>query len=296
MDFNFKHKSLHPLFEFIQTQDAGNLVDCLISGDGCSSASISTLLSVFCPLLRQFSGWDGVILAGTSPETLNQLLTFFYSGRCHVNREQKGVMSNLLTSLGISDFVLMLPSFLPVSPLLCSTESPSPAASPNPSPSASPNPSPAASPNLSPAASPNTSTFTEPRSQKVEFPSRSKQDNLKCELCDIVITFKRNLGRHMKSAHGISTNTFSCDHCNISFKSNYDLNRHLMKSCPRNHKYKCNKCDKKFASIEQLNSHKKSNCKMKYSCDLCNQYFKRANQLSLHKVQDHIEQYNITNK
>eukprot|EP00092_Neocalanus_flemingeri_P107824 GFUD01138394.1.p1 GENE.GFUD01138394.1~~GFUD01138394.1.p1 ORF type:complete len:207 (-),score=14.10 GFUD01138394.1:179-799(-) len=201
MDFNFKYKSLHPLFEFIQTQDAGNLVDCLISGDGCSSASILTLLSVFCPLLRQFSGWDGVILAGTSPETLNQLLTFFYSGRCHVNREQKSEMSNLLTSLGISDFVLMLPSFLPVSPLLCSTESPSPVASPNPSS--------AASPNLSPAASPNTSTFSEPRSQKVVFPSRSKQDNLKCELCDIVITFKRNLGRHMKSAHGISTNTFS---------------------------------------------------------------------------------------
>jgi len=269
---NLKTKVAHPIFEYMNSKDAGNLIDCQISGEGCVADSIAVLLSAISPVLRSVKMWDRIILADLDSESLNEILRMIYTGRCFVTAgTQRQEVVSLLQSLGISN----------ISDESVSTTTPSAVESMSSleveiisSPSTIP----------SSTVAPVTSALSDP----VPVKAKRKIEIVKCKLCDANFSYKFNLVEHMKIYHGELKTIFSCDICKLNFKTKHNLKRHLAKACSRNHKFMCVKCHKTFLMQDQLDIHSKC-CKMKYCCDLCKKYFMHELEFRKHLGDQHDE-------
>eukprot|EP00092_Neocalanus_flemingeri_P004011 GFUD01004317.1.p1 GENE.GFUD01004317.1~~GFUD01004317.1.p1 ORF type:complete len:280 (+),score=52.03 GFUD01004317.1:44-883(+) len=101
-------------------------------------------------------------------------------------------------------------------------------------------------------------------------------DNIKCDACDKLIKFKRNLARHMLLAHQKEVSEkLECEFCNLVFFSRFNLNRHLnSKNCLNNLTAECKECKMRFESEDKLKSHQAKNCSKKYFCSECLTFFK----------------------
>ena len=119
---------------------------------------------------------------------------------------------------------------------------------------------------------------------------RIQPDNVKCNYCGVIIKFKKNLRRHILSAHSLGNEDgFNCLECNSSFGSQYHFDRHISSSnCLKNLNYDCKKCKKKFTSAEKLAVHLLKNCPKKFMCTYCLTFF-RAKKDYLSHVSSHME-------
>ena len=108
-------------------------------------------------------------------------------------------------------------------------------------------------------------------------------DNVKCDICGKVISFRRNLARHMSTYHKEAEESFNCLICNSTYNSQYHLDRHTeSKNCLRNLKFECRKCKKMFTSAEKLSVHSEKNCNKKFMCTSCFCYFKSKKEYKNH--------------
>ncbi|XP_046975312.1 PR domain zinc finger protein 5-like isoform X2 [Vanessa cardui] len=110
----------------------------------------------------------------------------------------------------------------------------------------------------------------------------------KCEFCDKVFTTRVRKMCHEKYTHNnASRYTTNCPHCDQSFNSYYQRNRHMFKE----HNiaaatYKCNICDKSFILKSKLTSHIKKVHLMErnHICTECGQGFFIKQSLDEHMV------------
>lgn len=112
--------------------------------------------------------------------------------------------------------------------------------------------------------------------------------NFKCTFCEKVFTTKVRKMCHEKYTHNTNARyTTNCPHCNQSFNSYYQRNRHMFKD----HNtvaatYKCNICDKSFILKSKLTSHIKKVHLMErnHICPECGQGFFIKQSLDEHMV------------
>ena len=126
---------------------------------------------------------------------------------------------------------------------------------------------------------------------KVLAPKVKRQaENVKCDICGKLISFKRNMPRHMAIYHNkeSSCQSYECIQCQTDFSSQYHLDRHVAsKNCVRNLNFECRKCKQKFVSSDKMAVHMKKNCPKKFMCASCFSFFKSKKEyeghLSLHE-------------
>lgn len=110
----------------------------------------------------------------------------------------------------------------------------------------------------------------------------------KCEFCDKIFSTRVKKMCHEKYTHNSASRyTTSCPHCDQSFNSYYQRNRHMFKE----HNvaaatYKCNICDKSFILKSKLTSHIKKVHLMErnHICSECGQGFFMKQSLDEHMV------------
>ena len=109
-------------------------------------------------------------------------------------------------------------------------------------------------------------------------------DNIKCDICGKIISFKRNIARHMLTFHNMTEEeSFNCAMCNSSYNSQYHLERQIeSKNCLRNLKFECKNCKKMFMSADKLSVHSVKNCDKKYMCSSCFCFFKSKRDYNNH--------------
>ena len=126
---------------------------------------------------------------------------------------------------------------------------------------------------------------TQKKRVRVLNPKRKRlAENIKCDICGKIISFKRNMPRHMSVFHSRSDEpSFECTTCQSTFTSQYHLERHMAsKNSLRNLDYECRKCKKKFTSSIKLTVHMNKNCPKKYMCASCFCFFKSKNEYDTH--------------
>lgn len=112
--------------------------------------------------------------------------------------------------------------------------------------------------------------------------------DFQCAFCDKVFTTRVRKMCHEKYTHNTSARyTTNCPHCNQSFNSYYQRNRHMVQE----HNsvaatYKCNICDKSFILKSKLTSHIKKVHLMErnHTCAECGQGFFIKQSLDEHMI------------
>ena len=121
---------------------------------------------------------------------------------------------------------------------------------------------------------------------------KALRQNFKCEECNIVVSTKITLSRHIQVKH-LGNEEYSCSFC--KFKSGYDssLRKH-MESIHNASQLKCDLCNWEGKGNRlKLSRHKKSahqemkeNTKV-HQCDLCEKAYSRKEHLQKHKEKTH---------
>ena len=121
---------------------------------------------------------------------------------------------------------------------------------------------------------------------------KALRQNFKCEECNIVVSTKITLSRHIQVKH-LGNEEYSCSFC--KFKSGYDssLRKH-MESIHNASQLKCDVCNWEGKGNRlKLSRHKKSahqemkeNTKV-HQCDLCEKAYSRKEHLQKHKEKTH---------
>ncbi len=75
-------------------------------------------------------------------------------------------------------------------------------------------------------------------------------DNVKCPDCDIVLTSKSHLKRHVATVHE-RKKAFECRKCDYATNAQYNLTRHTQKK----HEFPCKMCDKIHSSKAKSERH-----------------------------------------
>ena len=91
-----------------------------------------------------------------------------------------------------------------------------------------------------------------------------------CNLCDAKYRIKKNLNRHVKSAHSVDTGLmFKCDLCNYTSSAQKAVDDHKLRN-HRTRSHSCNTCHKSFGMKKDLLRHTKIHDKETLSvCHIC---------------------------
>ena len=118
--------------------------------------------------------------------------------------------------------------------------------------------------------------------------SKKLQNNLKCDLCEKVFHYKKNLKNHFQRHH--NEIKFSCTFCDKQFAYKLNLARHMedhtnlkpqtKKQCD----YECDICGKAFKSLNTFSTHRATIHLNKelFECKKCTKQFKQSIHLKRH--------------
>ena len=81
---------------------------------------------------------------------------------------------------------------------------------------------------------------------------KSKDNQIKCNVCETEFSSRKNLRKHIKESHQTQIN---CNSCKESFTNNSDLENHLEEVHTDSPKFKCDHCGKKFILQWRLRKH-----------------------------------------
>jgi len=82
----------------------------------------------------------------------------------------------------------------------------------------------------------------------------------------------------------------TCQHCNQTFRRQYNLKTHINRVHLKEKKFKCNRCDKSFATNSDLKQHLGTHGEGKmFKCDECDRQFSNRDSIILHKKQHNQE-------
>ena len=109
--------------------------------------------------------------------------------------------------------------------------------------------------------------------------------SFKCDQCDKIFVFGKDLNRHKKIVH--RNDRFTCSVCEKVYKSEYVYKKHMIK---HNEGYvqpmfKCQVCEREFTTKFSLSNHIKSQhleLKKTYSCPLCGKTFSQLRSYRQH--------------
>ena len=118
--------------------------------------------------------------------------------------------------------------------------------------------------------------------------SRSHINKYKCSECQMTTSSPSALKHHMSYRH--STNRpFSCQFCDLKFKSRSDLRRHI-DTHSSEPPFRCSLCGFHSRSVHTFSKHNKEQhlaIKCVYECVLCKKKFSRGNNLTRHLITLH---------
>ena len=121
-----------------------------------------------------------------------------------------------------------------------------------------------------------------------------KKKPFKCNYCDVTVTLKRHLKRHIEEIH-MRTKSFQCEDCDKIFGRKIYFKKHNT----LNHPYSCNGCEKKFIKRLHLKNHylsvhKKAKNDQEpkgleepvhtFQCALCDKVLRRKRNLQAHSL------------
>ena len=119
---------------------------------------------------------------------------------------------------------------------------------------------------------------------------------LSCDVCDYTCGTQSQLNKHNNSHDNI---IYSCEKCNLTFKSNYRKKIHILEVHMKKFDYECSKCNKMFCVKGQLRYHVKHypNCaaackakeKQTFCCEYCVKQFKNLSILNVHINSVHLK-------
>ena len=102
-----------------------------------------------------------------------------------------------------------------------------------------------------------------------------------CKKCDVKFKSQRSVYRHLSLVHS-KEKKFKCEKCEIYFTSEYNLNKHT-ESFSLNEENKCGQCKGTFKSLRKLQQHcTQVHGERKLKCDKCGKWFILKSQLKAH--------------
>ena len=119
-----------------------------------------------------------------------------------------------------------------------------------------------------------------------------------CEKCGDTLGDKSNLQEHMMNCNNtnldeVRTQSLKCDHCEETFHSKEELNKHSCQTVKNVHgEYVCNKCSLNVISLEDLNRHREqchaeNEILSNFKCEFCQNDFGSVEEMDQHKESCH---------
>ncbi|VVD04903.1 unnamed protein product [Leptidea sinapis] len=129
------------------------------------------------------------------------------------------------------------------------------------------------------------STFITKRSL-MSHETTHKEGSFKCDLCDKVFPSRQKKMYHEKTKHMGLISIKHCPYCDVSFRSYYQRNLHLVKVHNAEAQYKCNICHRAFVLRSLLMCHIKQNHLMERNCQCteCGHKFFSKKALKAHMI------------
>lgn len=118
--------------------------------------------------------------------------------------------------------------------------------------------------------------------------SRSHIDKFKCSECQMTTSSPSALKHHMSYRHS-THRPFSCQFCDLKFKSKSDLRRHI-DTHSSEPPYRCSLCGFQSRCVHTIYKHNKEHHldqKTHYECQECKKKFSRGNNLTRHLITIH---------
>lgn len=108
------------------------------------------------------------------------------------------------------------------------------------------------------------------------------QNKLECVNCKKEFESRASLEEHVKSSHGSSSRSYTCQFCNKSFSRSWNFQRHVL--IHKGEKpHKCEKCPKAFVLAAHLKIHNRIHTGEKpYKCNVCSRGFAQLTNLQRH--------------
>ncbi|CAH1783632.1 unnamed protein product [Owenia fusiformis] len=127
--------------------------------------------------------------------------------------------------------------------------------------------------------------FTQRSHLNTHMKKHAEKSVIVCELCEESFLTVQGLTQHTQRAHGeksVNSKLFNCKLCSKGFTRKTVLYAHNRKVHPESApQYSCNECDLDFKSRKELNTHMKSHFE-NYKCELCKKKFKLESRLIRH--------------
>uniref|UniRef100_A0A336M9L2 CSON007429 protein n=1 Tax=Culicoides sonorensis TaxID=179676 RepID=A0A336M9L2_CULSO len=104
--------------------------------------------------------------------------------------------------------------------------------------------------------------------------------NFKCKFCEKRFSSEACRINHMRTH--TSNFSFNCNECNLSFRTNSNLQRHHINRHTNIFQYKCEICSTQFKSSTGLKLHQSKHFLPKFQCNVCGKQFTRNQGLQEH--------------
>ena len=119
-------------------------------------------------------------------------------------------------------------------------------------------------------------------------------DFYNCSFCQKQFKDQAHLKRHIKLHNDSDSKPFKCPRCVLSFRENYNLQKHISGVHEKGELFKCNQCDKVYKYRNSLSdhidmAHNTDKTKPLFNCKQCHKSFFHAKVLRTHQLRVHVE-------
>merc|ERR1712228_153694 len=114
-----------------------------------------------------------------------------------------------------------------------------------------------------------------------------KKKNYECDVCQKQFYAKQDWRRHCREHTG--ERPFQCNQCNLAFKMNADLTKHIRQVYNKEKKFQCKVCKREFFNKANWREHCRIHTGEKpCKCEVCSKSFRTKRNLKSHKETHHV--------